>query len=91
MGRSKASPPTFEVVVGDRSVSVPVRAHKFVGTLCREILDQLKLDRDLSGWELREGHGKVVPFDSTEHHAGVTAKRHYYLIRITDHRQRKHG
>lgn len=82
MGKTRNSSPTFEIVVGDRSVSMPVRAHKFVGTLCGEVLTRLKLGRDLSGWELREGHGDVVPFDCTEHRAGMTVGRHYYLIRV---------
>lgn len=84
MGKSTVSPPTFEVMVGSRSVPMPVQDHKFVGTLCVEVLSRLKLGRDLSKWEFREADGSVVPFHCTEHHAGLTAKRHYYLIQVVD-------
>jgi hypothetical protein len=72
---------------------MPVRASKFVGTLCGEILTKLKLGRDLSGWELREATGEVVPFDRTEHRAGIAPRRHYYLIRVAKkpHEGGQHG
>ncbi len=84
MGKKTTSRATFEIVVGSRSETFEVRDHKFVGTLCAGLLSRLGFGRDLSDWELREATGEVVPFDRTEHRAGITARRHYYLIRVAD-------
>ena len=93
MGKKTTSGPTFEIVVGRRCETFEVRDHKFVGTLCAGLLSKLGFGRDLSHWELREATGEVVPFDRTEHRAGITASRHYYLIRVVDtpHEGGQHG
>lgn len=87
MGKKRTSLPTFEVEVGTRSVTFEVHEHRFVGTLCAGLLAKLGFDRDLTNWELREATGEVVPFDCTEHRAGISARRHYYLIRVADSRR----
>jgi hypothetical protein len=84
MGKKTTSRATFEIVVGSRSETFEVHEHKFVGTLCAGLLSRLGFGRDLSDWELREATGEVVPFDRTEHQAGIAARRHYYLIRVAD-------
>lgn len=82
MGKKTTSGPTFEIVVGRRCETFEVHDHKFVGTLCAGLLSKLGFGRDLSHWELREATGEVVPFDRTEHRAGIAPRRHYYLIRV---------
>ena len=84
MGKSAASLSTFEVVVGHQSKAFEVHEHKFVGTLCAGLLAKLGFGQDLTDWQLREASGKVVPFDCTERRAEFSARRHYYLVQVTD-------